>query len=88
MPVDRFGWGGVGLAQAQGDATEGFHQTQEGVVVGPMAYLFTTDGVLLVSELEGSEFDVPECRVIQRRCCGIVGSVADGEVDVLKLEGL
>ena len=50
--------------------------------------MLSAHSILLVRELQGSIFDVSECRVIQRSCGGAAGPAADGEVDVLELEGL
>ena len=60
VSVYRLGRRGVGLAQAQGDAAEGLHRAQAGVTCRAVTYLFSPDSVLLVSEFQGSIFDVSD----------------------------
>ena len=52
VTVERLVWRGVSQAQSQGDATEGFRGAEEGVVVGRVADLLATHGVLLVREVQ------------------------------------
>ena len=79
----------VGELEAAGDATEGFDGTEEGVGVGAMTHLFTTDSILLVREgQEGQGDGLDGLIVMQRHCRRRMLAPVDGEGDILEEEGL
>ena len=75
--------------EASGDAPERLAWAEEGVVVRTVAYLFASDGILLVVEHESRvAYSLYGVRVIQRCLRGAVVRFVNGEVDVPKQEGL
>ena len=86
--VDRSIWCCVIALETQGDASQGFGWAEEWIVVGSMADLFASHGVLLVKEAQSRMVNALHYLVIQR-CRGAVGNVAiDGEGDVPEEERL
>ena len=80
---------GDGFASDVHDKTgECLAWAEDWVVGGPVAYLFASNCVLLVSECEGGIRDVPDVHFIQRRCRGFRSHSTDRESDVFQSECL
>ena len=74
--------------ETKGNASQGFGWAEEWIVVGSMADLFASHGVLLVKEAQSRMVNALHYLVIQR-CRGAVGDVAiDREGDVPEEERL
>ncbi len=75
MVVDRSLWCCCIALETQGDASQGFGWAEEWIVVGSMADLFASHGVLLVKEAQSRMVNALHYLVIQR-CRGAVGGSA------------
>ena len=77
------------MMKVPGKAEEGLAGAEEGIGSGGVAYGFTTNSVLLVTEAESGLCQPLQAgRVIQRRVGGTVDFAVDGKVDVTEAEGL
>ena len=80
--------GDVPTADVHDESRESFARAQDWIVRGPVADLFATHSVLLVSEREGGIRDVSQVRFIQSCRGGLCRDAKDREMDVFQSECL